>query len=64
MLLAVASVVAVAIALLLGENSRPALPKGCKPRRVIFQTQELPDRIWLGSIGAALEKAISQKSGR
>src|ERR1035438_7243889 len=40
MLLVAAPVVPVAIALLLGQNSRPALPGGCRPRRVIFRTQD------------------------
>src|SRR5476649_1188200 len=40
MLLVAAPVVPVAIALLLGQNSRPALPRGRRPRRVIFRTQD------------------------
>ena len=43
MLLAAASVVAVAIALLLVESSRPAGRKGCRPRRVTVSDARLPD---------------------
>src|ERR1700681_3551975 len=39
-LLVAAPVVPVAIALLLSQNSRPALPRGYRPQRVIFRTQD------------------------
>src|ERR1017187_2650908 len=58
-----ASVVAVAIALLLGQNSRPALPERLQAASRHLSDTGLPGQTWHGSISAVPEKAILRRNG-
>src|ERR1017187_10551568 len=57
-----ASVVAVAIALLLGQNSRPALPERLQAASRHLSDTGLPGQTWHGSISAVPEKAILRRT--
>src|SRR5450759_1664098 len=62
MLLVAAAVVPVAIALLLGQNSRPALPRSLQAASRHLSDARLPDQRWHASVGAVPEKAILRKT--